>query len=77
MPLLPLTYLLCLALRKRNEKAIKFGKKRAETEQARQQAEQARQNAIPRLLGLGLTVEQVAEALSLSVADVQAFADSL
>jgi hypothetical protein len=42
-----------------------------ETEQARQQAEQARQDAIPRLLGLGLSVEQVAEALSLSVEEVR------
>ncbi|MDY7020755.1 MAG: Uma2 family endonuclease [Cyanobacteriota bacterium] len=33
-------------------------------------AEQARQDAIPRLLGMGLTVEQVAEALGLSIEDV-------
>ncbi|MCW6051556.1 Uma2 family endonuclease [Lyngbya sp. CCAP 1446/10] len=46
-------------------------------EQARQQAEQARQAefqarraAIPRLLGMGLSAEQVAEALGLSVEEV-------
>jgi Uma2 family endonuclease len=44
---------------------------RQQAEQARQQAEQARQDAIPRLLGLGLSVEQVAEALSLSVEEVR------
>lgn len=49
-----------------------------ETEQARQQAEQAqqqevqaRQDAIPRLLGLGLSVEQVAGALRLPVEEVR------
>lgn len=46
-----------------------------ETEQARQQAEQARRNAIPKLLGLGLSLEQVAEALSLSVEDVRQFVE--
>ena len=46
-----------------------------ETEQARQQAEQARRNAIPKLLGLGLSLEQVAEALSLSVEDVRKFVE--
>lgn len=42
-----------------------------ETEQARQQAEQARQEAIPRLRDLGLTAEQIASALSLSVDEVR------
>lgn len=49
-----------------------------ETEQARQQAEQAlqqeaqaRRDAIPRLIGLGLSTEQVAEALDLSVGEVR------
>lgn len=46
-----------------------------ETEQARQQAEQARTNAIPKLLELGLNVEQVAEALSLSVENVRQFVE--
>jgi len=39
----------------------------AETEQALETTEQARRDAVPHLLGLGLSVEQVAEALSLSV----------
>ncbi|MEL7035492.1 MAG: hypothetical protein AAFO04_07730 [Cyanobacteria bacterium J06592_8] len=44
---------------------------RAEQERLRTElAEQARQDAIPRLLGMGLTVEQVAEALGLSIEDV-------
>ncbi|NEP55201.1 MAG: Uma2 family endonuclease, partial [Moorea sp. SIO3C2] len=38
--------------------------------QARQRAEEALQNAISPLLSLGLTVEQIAEALNLSVAQV-------
>jgi len=42
----------------------------AET-QARQQAELARRDAIPRLLAMGLTVEQVASALSLTVQEVR------
>ena len=51
----------------------------AETEQARQQAErerqqeaEARRSAIPRLLELGLNVEQVANALGLSIDEVRA-----
>ncbi|MDF2386838.1 Uma2 family endonuclease [Nostoc ellipsosporum NOK] len=44
-----------------------------ETEQARQQAEQAQRDAIPRLLNLGLSVEQIAEALSLTVDEVKRF----
>jgi|SRR5919199_724132 Uma2 family endonuclease len=48
---------------------------RAEEERQRaEQAEQARRDAIPRLLGMGLSVEQVAEALELSVEVVQAIA---
>ena len=44
---------------------------RAESaEQARQAEFQARRDAIPRLLGMGLSPEQVAEALSLSVEEV-------
>lgn len=42
-----------------------------ESEQARRQAEQARVEAIPRLLELGLSVEQVAGALGLSVQQVR------
>lgn len=44
---------------------------RAESaEQARQAEFQARRDAIPRLLGMGLSAEQVAEALGLSVEEV-------
>ncbi|NEO13828.1 MULTISPECIES: Uma2 family endonuclease [unclassified Moorena] len=43
---------------------------RATEAQARQQAEEALKNAISQLLSLGLTVEQIAEALNLSVAEV-------
>ncbi|WP_068816655.1 Uma2 family endonuclease [Phormidesmis priestleyi] len=46
---------------------------RQQAEEARQQAEQAQQQAVPRLLRLGLTEEQVAEALSLSVEEVDRF----
>jgi hypothetical protein len=46
-------------------------KQRAEQEKQRaEQERQARQEAIPKLLGMGLSVEQVAEALSLSIAEV-------
>jgi hypothetical protein len=56
-------------------------RQRAEqAEQARQQAElaqqaeaQARRDAIPRLLELGLSVEQVAAALGFSVEEVRRF----
>ncbi len=44
---------------------------RAEQERQRaESAEQARRDAIPRLLAMGLSVEQVAEALSLTVEEV-------
>ena len=47
-------------------------RQRAEQEQQRaQSAEQAQRDAIPRLLAMGLNVEQVAEALSLSVEEVR------
>jgi Uma2 family endonuclease len=47
-------------------------RERAESaEQARQAEFQARRDAIPRLLGVGLSAEQVAEALSLSVEEVR------
>jgi hypothetical protein len=43
----------------------------AEQERLRaEQAEQSQQLAVPKVLGMGLTVEQVTEALSLSIADV-------
>ncbi|HAG82379.1 MAG TPA: hypothetical protein DCL61_14740 [Cyanobacteria bacterium UBA12227] len=43
-----------------------------EERQRAEEAEQARRDAIPRLLDMGLSVEQVAEALGLSVEEVQA-----
>lgn len=43
---------------------------REQAEQARDRAEQARRSAIPRLRALGLTSEQIAEALSLPVDEV-------
>jgi len=46
---------------------------RQEAEQNLQLAEQALRNAIPRLLGLGLSLEEVAETLSLSVEEVRQF----
>jgi hypothetical protein len=47
-------------------------RERAEAERQRaDRAQQTQQDAIPQLLAMGLTVEQVAQALSLSVEDVQ------
>ncbi len=47
-------------------------RERADSAEQAQQAEaQARRDAIPRLLGMGLSAEQVAEALSLSVEEVR------
>ena len=47
-------------------------KQRAEREKQRaERAEQERKNAIPRLLAMGLTAEQVAEALNLSVEEIE------
>ncbi len=49
-----------------------IGDERAELERQRaERAEQARRDAIPRLLAMGLSVEQVAEALSLTVEEVR------
>jgi Uma2 family endonuclease len=49
-----------------------IGDERAEQERQRaESAEQAQRDAIPRLLAMGLSVEQVAEALSLSVEEVR------
>jgi Uma2 family endonuclease len=51
---------------------------RAETERTRAEtAEKAQQDAIPRLLELGLTTEQIASALSLPVGEVKSFCDNL
>ena len=50
---------------------------RLETQRARLlQAEQARENAVTRLLAIGLSLEQVAETLGFSVAQVQALINS-
>lgn len=52
-------------------------RQRAEVERQRaEQAEQAQRDAIPQLLAMGLTVEQVAQALSLSVEVVQRWSRS-
>ena len=45
----------------------------ASTEQALATETQARRDAIPKLLGMGLSVQQVAEALGLSVEEVEQF----
>ncbi len=51
---------------------------RAETERKRAEtAEKAQQDAIPRLLELGLTIEQIASALSLPQEEVKSFCDNL
>jgi Uma2 family endonuclease len=51
---------------------------RAETERIRAEiAEKAQQNAIPRLFELGLTIEQIASALSLPQEEVKSFCDNL
>ena len=52
---------------------------RQRAEQERQRAEQERQtrsNAIPQLLAMGLSVEQVADALGFSVQEVQSLEES-
>ena len=54
------------------------GSERAELEQERAEtAEKAQRDAIPRLLELGLTVEQIASALSLPQEEVKSFCDNL
>ena len=50
---------------------------RAAVEQQRADTEaQARRDAIPRLLGMGLNIEQVAEALGLSLEEVTQYSTS-
>lgn len=50
----------------------KLERQRAEAERQRaDRAEQSQRDAIPKLLSIGLSIEQVAEALSLSVDDVE------
>ena len=53
------------------EQQVENAQQRAESaEQRAENAERAQQEAIPRLLGMGLSAEQVAEALGLSVEQV-------
>jgi Uma2 family endonuclease len=53
-------------------------RQRAENERQRaEQAEQARKEAIPKLLQMGLTVEQIAQALALSIEEVQKVTETL
>ncbi|NJP10322.1 MAG: hypothetical protein HC866_13300 [Leptolyngbyaceae cyanobacterium RU_5_1] len=57
------------------EEQMEQERQRAEQERQRaEQAEQARRNAVPKLLALGLTSEQVAESLGLTVEIVQQIA---
>lgn len=56
---------------RQREKAEQERLRAESAEQARQAEFQARRDAIPRLLGMGLSAEQVAEALSLSVEEVR------
>ena len=53
---------------------VEISQRFEEERQRADQAEQTRRDAVPRLLGMGLSVEQVAEALGLSVEEVQAIA---
>ncbi len=53
------------------------GTEQANVEQQRANTEaQARRDAIPRLLGMGLNIEQVAEALGLSIEEVTQYSPS-
>ena len=56
---------------------VEVNQRAEQAEQALQQAEQALREAVPRLLALGLTQEQVANSLNLPIATVQAIADTL
>jgi DNA-binding NarL/FixJ family response regulator len=50
---------------------------RNQAEQARANAEQARENAVHRLFAMGLSKEQVAEALGFSPSQVQEIAERI
>ncbi|MDY6784930.1 MAG: Uma2 family endonuclease [Cyanobacteriota bacterium] len=77
--LLPLPEEIAKAAEQRAETAqqrAKTAQQRAETAQQRAEtAERARQDAIPRLLEMGLTPEQVAEALGASLEEVRKMGD--
>jgi Uma2 family endonuclease len=53
---------------------IEIAQRLEQERQRAEQAEQARRDAVPKLLGMGLSAEQVAEALALSAEDVQTIA---
>jgi Uma2 family endonuclease len=58
-----------------NEISVRVEQERQRAEQERQraeQAEQARRDAVPQLLQMNLSIEQIAQALRLSVEEVQA-----
>jgi Uma2 family endonuclease len=60
------------------QQQAELAQQQAESERERaEQAEQARTEAIPKLLQMGLSVEQIAQALGLTVAQVQAAAEKL
>ncbi len=56
------------------QQQAEFGRQQAEF--ARQQAERSQRDAIPRMLDLGLSVEQVASVLDFSVQEVREFAQN-
>ncbi len=58
------------SLEEQRQRAEEAEQSLEEQRQRAEEAEQARRDAIPRLLGMGLSVEQVAEALGLSVEEV-------
>jgi Uma2 family endonuclease len=72
------TYDQAIQQRNQAEQAkIEAEQARDQAEQARDQAEQARANAVHRLLSIGLSLEQVAEALSFSPSQVQEIAEKI
>ena len=56
---------------------LEIAQRLQQAEQQVQQTEQVRRDAVVRLLGMGLTTEQIAEALDLAVEEVQAIATHL
>jgi predicted transposase YdaD len=60
-----------------NSEAKQFAQLQATTERsARTQAEAKLTAAIPQLIGLGLSIEQVAQSLGLTIAEVQAVVEN-
>ncbi len=65
--------------RRAEDERLRAEDERLRAEQERSRAEQAEQSlleSVPRLLGLGLSVEQVATALGLPIATVQTIVDA-